>query len=82
MPFGLVGSPSVFQRTMNGVLYDAGFEYAVVYMDDILIPNETVAEGLEGFEEVLKLLEHGGLTLGLGKCHFCSWTLSSFWALR
>ncbi|KAL0895777.1 hypothetical protein ABMA27_011827 [Loxostege sticticalis] len=70
MPFGLVNAPSVFQRTMNKILHDAKIKYAIVYMDDILIPCKDVTEGLKRLEEVLALLKQGGLTLKLAKCNF------------
>ncbi|CAH2229081.1 jg21182 [Pararge aegeria aegeria] len=70
MPFGLVNAPSVFQRTINKILLEAKIKYALVYMDDILIPSKDVTEGLKRLEEVLELLKRGGLTLKLSKCHF------------
>lgn len=70
MPFGLVNAPSVFQRTINKILLEAKIKYAIVYMDDILIPARDVSEGLQRLEEVLELLKRGGLTLKLSKCHF------------
>ncbi|XP_046972455.1 uncharacterized protein LOC124539202 [Vanessa cardui] len=70
MPFGLVNAPSVFQRTINKILLEAKIKYAIVYMDDILIPSKDIEEGLKRLEEVLVLLKRGGLTLKLSKCHF------------
>ncbi|CAK1595240.1 unnamed protein product [Parnassius mnemosyne] len=70
MPFGLVNAPSVFQRAMNKILNKARVKYALVYMDDILIPAKTFDEGLLRLEEVLALLKEGGLTLKLSKCRF------------
>lgn len=70
MPFGLVNAPSVFQRTINKILKEAKIKYAIVYMDDILIPSKDFDEGLSRLEEVLQLLREGGLTLKLSKCHF------------
>lgn len=70
MPFGLVNAPSVFQRTINKILHEAKVKYALVYMDDVLIPARDVSEGMQRLEEVLQLLEKGGLTLKLNKCHF------------
>lgn len=70
MPFGLVNAPSVFQRTINKILKEAKIKYAVVYMDDVLIPSKDVAEGMQRLEEVLQLLREGGLTLKLSKCNF------------
>lgn len=68
--FGLVNAPSVFQRTINNILLEAKIKYAIVYMDDILIPAKSFIEGMERLEEVLQLLQKGGLTLKLSKCHF------------
>lgn len=70
MPFGLVNAPSVFQRTINKILLEAKVKYAIVYMDDVLIPAKDVTEGVQRLEEVLILLQRGGLTLKLNKCHF------------
>ncbi|CAH2216929.1 jg27676, partial [Pararge aegeria aegeria] len=70
MPFGLVNAPSVFQRTMNKILADAKIKYALVYMDDILIPCKSFDEGLARLKEILDLLKRGGLTLKISKCNF------------
>lgn len=70
MPFGLVNAPSVFQRTINKILAEAKTKFAIVYMDDILIPAHNFAEGMERLREVLELLRRGGLTLKLSKCNF------------
>lgn len=70
MPFGLVNAPSVFQRAVNKILNKARVKYALVYMDDVLIPAKDFEEGLTRLEEVLSLLREGGLTLKLNKCKF------------
>lgn len=70
MPFGLVNAPSVFQRTMNKILSEAKVKYALVYMDDILIPAQSFEQGMSRLSEVLTLLRKGGLTLKLSKCNF------------
>ncbi|XP_059055505.1 uncharacterized protein LOC131849440 [Achroia grisella] len=70
MPFGLVNAPSVFQRTMNKILADAKIKYALIYMDDFLIPATSFEQGLDRLEEVLALIKRGGLTLKLSKCRF------------
>lgn len=62
MPFGLVNAPSVFQRTIHKILKEAQIKYAVVYMDDILIPSKDFREGIQRLGEVL--------TLKLSKCYF------------
>lgn len=65
MPFGLVNAPSVFQRTINKVLMEAKLKYAIVYMDDILIPFKDLDEDMKRLEEVLLQLKNRGLTLKL-----------------
>jgi len=70
MPFGLANAPSVFQRSMDKILKEVKNKFALIYMDDILIPARTVDEGLERLEKVLKLINESGLTLKLSKCKF------------
>lgn len=70
MPFGLANAPAVFQRTMNHMLGSRRFKTALAYMDDLLIPSSTIAEGFERLEDVLKLIQSAGLTLRLPKCSF------------
>lgn len=71
MPFGLVNAPSVFQRTMNKIIQKSPVRsYALVYMDDILIPSKSFDEGMHRLEEVLQLLQSSGLTLKMSKCSF------------
>jgi len=38
MPFGLANAPSVFQRSMDKILTEVKNKFALIYMDDILIP--------------------------------------------
>ncbi|KAL0879206.1 hypothetical protein ABMA27_002989 [Loxostege sticticalis] len=54
MPFGLVNAPSIFQRTINKILAEAKIKYAMVYMDDILIPAHDFSEGLARLQELSK----------------------------
>lgn len=70
MPFGLVNAPSVFQRTVNKILQKSQAKYALIFMDDVLIPACSFEEGITRLEEVLKLLREGGLTLKMSKCNF------------
>lgn len=70
MPFGLANAPSVFQRAINKILGKAKNKFALVYMDDVLIPANSFNEGLERLEEVLQLISESGLTINLGKCNF------------
>lgn len=42
----------------------------LAYMDDLLIPSETVGDGLRILERVLVLMEQAGLKINLSKCSF------------
>lgn len=76
MPFGLANAPAVFQRMVNKILGSRRFEYALAYLDDVLIPSKSVNEMFERLEDVLKLFREYGLTLKLSKCRFFDTTVS------
>jgi hypothetical protein len=56
MPFGLTNAPSTFMRLMNEVLKDFIGKFVIVYLDDILIFNNTEAENLKHLAGVMKKL--------------------------
>lgn len=70
MPFGLANAPAVFQRMINKILGNKRFEYALAYLDDVLIPSKNADEMFQRLEDVLKLFRQFGLTLKLSKCRF------------
>jgi hypothetical protein len=70
MPFGLVNAPAVFQRFLNGALGKLRHDKVLAYMDDLLLPSITVAQGLELLDEVLGLLGRAGYKLNIDKCEF------------
>ncbi|XP_028177583.1 uncharacterized protein LOC114365243 [Ostrinia furnacalis] len=69
MPFGLANAPSVFQKTINKMLKDVKNE-AFAFMDDIIIPANSISQGMERLKTVLELIKKAGLTLKLSKCLF------------
>jgi hypothetical protein len=64
LPFGLCNAPAGFQATMNLV------KYCVVYLDDVLIYNQTADEHLEHIRHVLRELHRHQLHIKLLRCYF------------
>ncbi|GFU40919.1 retrovirus-related Pol polyprotein from transposon 17.6 [Trichonephila clavipes] len=71
VPFGLSNSPSVFQRFIYTVFRKLIRDNILfVYMDDLLIPSQNEAEGLNKLRLVLQTAADFGLELNLKKCNF------------
>lgn len=63
LPFGLSNSPASFQRVMDQVLGDAKFNFAMAYMDDVVIFSRSFQEHLTHLRVVLGRLQAAGLTV-------------------
>lgn len=71
MPFGLVNSPSVFQRAIHKALRKLlPLGFLLIYIDDLLIAANSIEEMFNALELVLKTLGESGFTLNLSKCKF------------
>ena len=70
MPFGLCNAPSVFQELMTYVLEGISGEYAIAYLDDIIIYSETEHEHLIHLQNIFDRLRKFGLKLKMSKCEF------------
>ena len=70
MPFGLVNSPSTFQRLMETVLRGIQWVESLLYMDDIITPGESVDQCLCRLEHVFERLREAKLKLKPSKCVF------------
>lgn len=68
MPFGICNGPSVFQRAISKAVQH--LKFLLVYMDDILIPFETIEQGLQYLEQTISALSSSGFTINLKKCKF------------
>ena len=66
--FGVSSAPSLFQRTMEGIV--GNIPNVLVYFDDILVAGSSEEEHLHTLETVLSRLEAAGLRLKLQKCSF------------
>ena len=68
VPFSLAQAPAYFQRLINEVLTDCNF--AMGYLDDIIIFSKTEEEHLQHLEEIFEFLRKAGLKFKLQKCSF------------
>ena len=70
MPFGLTNAPATFSNLMNDVLFKFMDRFVVVYLDDIVIYSETLADHLHHLILVLEKLRHHALYIKMEKCEF------------
>lgn len=70
LPFGLHGAPATFQRLMNIVLRPH-VNYAVAYLDNVVIFNEDWDTHIASIEAVLTSLKKAGLTANKKKVCIC-----------
>ena len=70
MPFGLTNAPATFMAFMHSIFHNVVDDFAIVYMDDILIFSKTEEEHARHVETVLELLRDNGLYLKPAKCRF------------
>ena len=68
VPFGLAQAPAYFQKLINDVL--KGCNFAMGYLDDIIIYSRSEKEHLEHLKEIFTRLKTAGLKLKLKKCCF------------
>ena len=67
VPFGLTQATAYFQKLITGILKD--FNFAIAYLDDIIIFNKTTEEHLDHIKQVFKKLRSAHLSIKLSKCH-------------
>lgn len=71
MPFGYSEGPAEFQKRLFFIFNDLiRCGKILLYVDDILIPSDSVNENLDILREVLFVLKRYGLELNLAKCLF------------
>ena len=68
MPFGVMNAPAVFQRSMQRVL--SGLQFISVYLDDVIVYSETLAEHVNHLRIMFERLRTAGLKLNPAKCRF------------
>ena len=63
MPFGLKNSPATFQRATDIILAQVKWQYALVYLDDVIVYSKTVEEHFAHLKYVLTLIKETGIIL-------------------
>ena len=68
VPFRLAQAPAYSQELMTGILKD--FNFAIAYLDDIIIFSTTAEEHLSHIEQFFEKLGTAKLSMKFSKCHF------------
>jgi len=69
--YGFRNSLSAFIRTLQSVLGTDTSEYALHYVDDLVVFSKTFDEHLDHLDSVFRKLTTAGFTMNLRKCNFC-----------
>ena len=69
MLFGLTNAPATFQRLMNEIFKEDLFKRVLIFLNNLLVYNETPAEHLEHLKKVFLKLRAAGSKLKPKKCH-------------
>ena len=69
VPFGLAQAPAYFQQLISMVLQGCS-DFAMAYLDDIIIFSKSKAEHLKHIEIIFQKLKEAGLKLKESKCDF------------
>lgn len=70
MPFGLTNAPATMQALMNDILREFLDDFAIVYLDDILIYSRTEKEHIQHVKKVLGKLLNNRMLINQKKCEW------------
>lgn len=76
MAFGLTGAPGTFQGAMNHTLAGGLRKFVIVFFDDILIYNRSLAEHVSHLRQVFQWLQADSWKLKLSKCTFAQTSIA------
>jgi len=71
VPYSFRNSLSALIWALQSVLRADTSEYALHYVDDLVVFSKTFDEHLEHLDSVFRKLTTAGFTINLGKCNFC-----------
>ncbi len=70
MPFGLTNAPATFCTFMNDIFQKWFDDFVVIYIDDILVYNNSMEEHVEHLRKVFQSLRQIKLYAKFKKCEF------------
>ena len=70
MPYGLCNTPATFQRLMQKCLGELNLQYALIYLDDVIMYSHMPEDHLKWLQAVLDRFALNGLKPKPSKCHF------------
>lgn len=71
MPFGLHSAPATFQRLLDRIVTHEIHDFAIAYLDDIIIYSKSFSDHLNHIDVVLSRLITAGLSINKEKSIFC-----------
>ena len=71
MPFGLTNARATLCNLMNDILYKFLYCFVMVYLDDIVIYNDTLANHVVRLRQVFSRLREYKLYVKKEKCELC-----------
>ena len=67
MPFELKNAPATYQRAIDTIITTVKWQFALVYLDDIIVFSSSFVQHKDHLSTVLALLEGAAVTLRLSK---------------
>ena len=68
LPQGITNGPATFQRIINHILGPSRWQYALAYIDDVIIYSKTFDDHLNHLNEICQLLKQAKFRLNPEKC--------------
>ena len=75
MPFGLTNAPAMFCTLMNKLFHLYLDQFVVIYLDDIIVYNNSMEDHVEHLCKVFKVLRDNDLCVKREKCSFAQPTV-------